>query len=129
MVRLLRILSIVMLVVYLTVGCCAPHAQMCDSHHACTAAHGGMLCERPCGDCGCDPPNQEHRKCQDRRYFVAKLRRGCDDFSPLPLPASFAVLTEARISLATIDGRPPLPASGRLLIPVRLHLANQVLLI
>lgn len=129
MVRLSRILSIAMLVVHLLVVCCAHHAHGCESKHPSSATHSDATLEGQCPECRCDHSHHGPRECQDRKCFLASPRRPVGgSFSP-PFQAPFAVLPNAHFSRLAISLHRQSRATGRHLPPVRLHLANQVLLI
>lgn len=130
MVRLSRILNVAMLVVHLMVGCCAYRAHCCERKHASSATHAdATLFEGQCSECRCDPSHQGPHDCQGRKCFRASPRRPVGGpFSP-PFQASFAALPNAHSPRLATGLQHQSLATGRLLLPVRLHLANQVLLI
>ena len=129
MVRLSRILSIAMLVVHLLVVCCAHDAHGCESKHPSSATLSDATLEGQCPECRCDHSHHGPRECPGCKCYLASPRRPVGgSFSP-PFQASFAVLSNAHFSRLAISLHQQSRATGRHLLPVRLHLANQVLLI
>ena len=129
MVRLCRILVSAMLVVHLMVGCCAHHAHGCESKHTSSATHSDATLEGQCPECRCDHSHTGPRQCQGRKCSLASLRQPVGGSSSPPFAASFAALCRAYFSQLAISLHQQSLATGRQLLPVRLHLANQVLLI
>ena len=129
MARLSRILIIAMLVGHLMVGCCARHAHACERKLPSSATHGDATLEGQCTECGCNHSHHGSRECAGCKCSMASPRRPvAGSFSP-KIQTSFAVLTHAHLSRLAIGLQRQSRATGRLLLPVRLHLANQVLLI
>lgn len=126
MAGLARILSIATLIVHLVVGCCSHHAQGCESKD-CSAATSEPTPDGRCPQCLCD--HHETEDCQRCKCSLPSPRRAVAG-SVLPRSqASIAALTDSGLSGAGIASRERFRATGRLLMPIRLHLANQVLLI
>jgi hypothetical protein len=128
MTVLCRILIAVTLVVHMMVGCCAHHAHACEGHLS--RAHGGATHDSQSLGNGCGHSRPHATTCcqGERCSFVSPDR-------PVSELLAFSCQT---FCTAVLDDQPPLVgfgtaqisiASGRLLLPVRLHLANQVLLI
>lgn len=129
MVWLSRILSIAMLVVHLMVGCCSYHAHGCEGKHTSSPTHRNATLQRQCSECSCDHSHRGPRECQGRKCPLVSPRRPVGGaFSP-PFQASFAVLPKAHVLRLASSLHQQSWATGRLLLSVRLHLANQVLLI
>jgi len=128
MVRLCRILSIAVLVVNLMVGCCAHDVQGCESKRTSATTYGDTTLQGQCPGCRCNQPHHGPRECQGRKFSFSPRRFVGRSWS-LPLRASLAGLPNADFSRLAVGLHQPFRASGRLLLPVRLHLANQVLLI
>ncbi|MHB8863117.1 MAG: hypothetical protein ACYC6N_11975 [Pirellulaceae bacterium] len=129
MARLSRILSIAMLVVHLMVGCCAHDAYGCESKHPCRAIHGDATLEGKCAGCRCDHSHRGPRECQGRNWSLASPRRLVGGSFSSPLQAFSAVFSDAHFSRLATSLHQQSRAMGWHLLPVRLHLANQVLLI
>jgi hypothetical protein len=129
MVWLSHNLSIVLLVVHLVVGCCAHHVRGCETKHTSRVAHGDTTLDRQCPECGCGQSHQGSRDCQNRKCFRTSPRRPLGrPFGP-PLLVSAAIMPDAHLTRLATRWQHQSPATGRLLLPVRLYLANQVLLI
>ena len=128
MARLFYNLSIAILVVHLVVGCCAYRVHACESEHASCVARSAPTLDGQCSDCRCHPSHQG-RDCQSRRCFRASPRRPVDEPFGSLFQASVAVLPNAHLSRLPVGLQHQSLATGRLLLPVRLHLANQVMLI
>jgi hypothetical protein len=126
MAGLARILSIAALIVHLMVGCCSHHAQGYESKD-CSAATGEPTPDGRCTQCLCDHHGTED--CQRCKCFLPSPRRTVAGSVLLRFQTSFAALPDDRLSGAGIASHVRFRATGRLLMPVRLHLANQVLLI
>lgn len=129
MVRLSHNLSIAMLVVYLVVGCCAYHVHGCESKHTSCVTHSDTTVDGQCSECRCDPSHQGPRDCQSRKCFRASPRRPVGEPFGSLFQASVAVLPNAHFPRLPMGLQHQSLATGRLLLPVRLHLANQVMLI
>ena len=129
MFHLSRILSSAMLVVQLMVGCCTHPAHGCESKYTSSATHGDATIEGQCPECRCDHSHHGTRERQRRNCSVASPRRPVGgSFSP-PFQASVAASPNAHLLRLAIGSHQQSWATGRLLLPVRLHLANQVFLI
>lgn len=127
MAGLCRVLVAAALGGHLTVGCCWHHAHGHEGGFfpvRSGAAHDGQGCENECDHSHHGPNN-----CQGPRCSFVSSGRAVDALLVQPLEGAFAALLEDRPSPAGCLGDPLALASGRLLLPVRLHLANQVLLI
>ncbi len=122
-----RILIAGTLVVHLTVGCCGHHAHACEGDFS--LAHRDATQDGQCRANECDHSHHGANDCQGARCsFVSSSRPVSDRLVP-PHQASFSALLYDRPSLVGFSPEQPTLSSGRLLLPVRLHLANQVLLI
>lgn len=129
MVRLARNVCIAILTVHLAVGCCANCARRCETKRASWAPHRDTVLESRCAECQCSHPRHGPGQCKyDKRSTTSRRRPTGGSSSPL-VSASFAVLLEGRLPRCARSAKQPFHGSGRLLLPVRLHLANQVLLI
>ena len=120
-----RILSAVTLVVHLLVGCCAHHA------HACDATGLSALEGHTRGDCGETADHSHHGPddCQGVKCSFVSSSRPASDSAVFCISAFFTALPDRELSqVGSVHGQFPV-ASGRLALAVRLHLANQVLLL
>ena len=128
MARLSDILSVALLVAHLMVGCCcACHLHACESDRAFSASHGTAKPDVGCPQCICDHSHHGPRECPGYKCSFVSHRRLVKGSCNLKLPASIVVLTDAgfpRMAIA-LHGR----TTGHVLLPIRLHLANQILLI
>ena len=130
MARLPCILSIALLVVHLMVDCCcACRAHGCESEHASAAICNAETLEVKCPECICDHSHHGPRECRGCKCFLTVPRRQVGGSFSLKFQASFAVSTDADFPRPAISLHQRSRATGHLLLPVRLHLANQVLLI
>jgi len=121
-----RILSIAALIVHLMVGCCSHHAQGCESKD-CSAATSEPTPDGRCPQCLCD--HHETEGCQHCKCSLPSPPRTVAGSALPRSQASITALTDERLFWAGIASRERLRATGHFLMPVRLHLANQVLLI
>ena len=130
MARLHCILSIALVIVHLMVDCCcACHAHSCQSECNSSAIRDGAALGVKCPECVCDHSHHGPLEC-----------RGCDSSLALPPravgrsngqkhPAAFVALTAADLPRPAISSHQQFRDTGSHLLPIRLHLANQVLLI
>jgi hypothetical protein len=129
MAGLCRILMAATLVVHLTVGCCWHHAHACEGKDCSRPAHGDAPHDGRCPESGGDHSHHGANDCHGAKCsFVIPSRAVCDSFVR-PFQASISVLVDAQPSPAGFGPEQHALFSGWLLLPVRLHLANQVLLI
>lgn len=130
MSRLFRILTAVVFAVHLMVGCCAHHAHACDSKGDVQPAHGQCPDSRSGSHEG-ETDHSDHgpQDCQGSPCsIVASTSPSSHAFAQSSLPFVTVLLTD-QPSLVGIDSEQHFFATGWLLLPVRLHLANQVMLI
>jgi hypothetical protein len=126
MPRLFRIVTAVVFAVHLVVGCCWHHAHACENNDDVQPAHG-QCANNP--DSGTDLANHGPHDCQRGKCSFV--------FSTSPVSNSFAQPFHTSVTLLLDDQHPLFGAgsgqhfftTGWLLPPVRLHLANQVMLI
>jgi hypothetical protein len=129
MAGLCRILVAATLVVHLTVGCCWHHAHGCEGKDRPTPPHSDATHDGQCSKSSIDHSQHGPQGCEGAKCsFVSSSRTVSDSFVQ-PVQASFVALLDDQPSLVGIGSEQYSPTSGRLLPPVRLHLANQVLLI
>ncbi len=130
MTQLPCILSIALVVVHLTVGCCcACGADICESEYASSAICDAAALEVICPECLCDRSHQGPLECPGCQCSLALPSRSASGPFSLKLQVSSAVLTAADFSLPAISLHQQSRTTGCLPLPIRLHLANQVLLI
>ena len=131
---LLRILTAVVFTAHLTVGCCSHHAHACDGQGHLPPAQGtatthGQCPESPGSAAEADHANHGPQECQGGKCSVASQRATGSNPFPPPSHAFVAPLLDSASSLVGAGSEQHFFSAGRLLLPVRLHLANQVLLI
>jgi hypothetical protein len=132
MFRIVRCLTAVMLAVHVTVGCCAHHVHACEDQGHCPPGGGGTSPDGQCHAGHSSPAEHAHHgphDCQGSKCsFIVTSQTAGNAFVQLS-QVFFVPLLDDLSSLPGICcGQHFLP-TGRLLLPVRLHLANQVLLI
>ncbi len=126
---LLRILTAAVFTAHLTLGCCSHHAHGCEGKDRPSPAHGDATPDGQCPESGSDHSHHGPQDCEGAKCsFVSPSRTVSSSFVP-PVQASFVALLDDQPSQAGIGSEQHVLAAGRLLLPVRLHLANQVLLI
>ena len=130
MARLPGILSVALLVAHLMVGCCcACHLHACESDRAFSASQGTANPDDGCPQCICDHSHHGPRKCPGYKCsFVSPPRLVSGSYN-LILPASIVLLTDADFPRMAIALHEQSRTTGHVLLPIRLHLANQILLI
>ena len=129
MARLSCILSIALLVAHLMVGCCACHAHSFEGKHTSSATQSNTTCQGQFSECISDHPQHASRQCHGCRCSLASLRRPVGGPLSLLFKASIAIRSIAHSRRLAINLHKDPCATARLLLPVRFHLANQVLLI
>ena len=130
MARLSCIFSIALVVVYLTVDCCcACHAHNCENENASLVMCDAAALEVKCPECLCDHAPHGPPGCRGCQCSLALPPRSADGSINLKFPTSFSGLTAADFPRPAISLHRQSRSTGSLLLPIRLHLANQVLLI
>lgn len=125
-----RILSIGLLVVHLMVCCCcSDRARGCEGKPCSSPIHSGAASDKQNLRCGCDHSHHGTQACQGAKCSLVSPRRIVGGSFIRLFQASFAALPDGQLARAAIGSRQHSPAAGHLLLPVRLHLANRVLLI
>jgi hypothetical protein len=130
-----RILTAAMLAVHLMVGCCWHHAHACDAKDCSSRAHHDASHDRgQCPESGDGHSHHGPQNCQGERcsYLAPtiSLNQTVSNSLTLSFQTVFVALPDDRLPLVGFGpDRQFSLTSGRLLLPVRLHLANQVLLI
>jgi hypothetical protein len=130
-----RILTAAMLAVHLMVGCCSHHAHACDNKDRPSLAHSDASHDGDqCPESGDDYSHHGPQNCQGERcsYLAPTVspNQTVSDSLTLSFQTVFMALPDDQLPLVGFGPEQQLSlAAGRLLLPVRLHLANQVLLI
>jgi len=128
MAGLCRMLIAATLVVHLTVGCCSHHAHASDGRDSSIPAQGAATPDGQCSGRGVGHTHHGPQDCQGGKCSVVSPNRTVVDSLVPAFKAFCAPLLDDLASLVGVVSEQLFPA-GRLLLPVRLHLANQVLLI
>lgn len=136
---LLRIGTAAAFVVHLWVGCCGHHAHACDGQENSAPVQKSAAPDSQCPDrCGgeedhsrgeADHSHHGPQDCQGNPCSVVLSSPTASDWFGQPAQAFVAPPICDLSSLLGISFEQRFFATGRLLLPVRLHLANQVLLI
>jgi hypothetical protein len=128
MVKLFRMLGVVMVAVHLTMGCSWHHAHGCEDHGGSTLAHNGLPDGR-CGDDDGSPSDHGSHDCKRSACSFVSPSRSVMSALDLPVRLVLAASLDVGPSCESIRSSQCFVTAGRLLMPVRLHLANQVQLI
>jgi hypothetical protein len=139
MAVLLRIATAAIFLFHLTVGCCAHHAHACDGQgHSplaqASATPGDQCSGSPCSgaehpDTEADHSHHGPQDCQGNPCSVAPSSRTVGDSLGQPSQAFVVPPVCDHSSLVGVSFEQRFFPTGRLSLSVRLHLANQVLLI
>jgi hypothetical protein len=129
MAKLCRIATAAMLAVHITVGCCAHHAHGCEGKDCSSSAHGDATHDGQCPGRGAGNSHHGSHDCHGEKCSFVSPSRTVSDSLVLPFQAFFAPSLDNQLPPVGMGRGRDFLASGRLLLPVRLHLANQVLLI
>lgn len=132
MIRLFRILTAVVLMAHLLLGCCVHHAHACDDMRHSPPIRGSAFFETHCSeDCDkdTDHSNPGSQRCQGEKCSFVRPSPVANDSPTQPLSVFIVPLIEGTISPKGIGSEQRFSASGRIPMPLRLHLLNQVLLI
>jgi len=124
-----RILSIGLLVVHLMVCCCSDRARGGEGKPCSSPVHSGAASDKQNPQCGCDHSQHGTPACQGVKCSLVSPRRTVGGSLIRTFQASFAALPDGQLTRVAIVSQQQYQATGRLLLPVRLHLANHVLLI
>ena len=125
-----RLVGIATLLVHLAVGCCSGCASRCESNFGLFPVHGDISLVEQVPQCGwCDSHHETHRCEVAKCSFVSPRRTARGPLVP-PQRASFVgALPDGPLNHVASGSQQHSPTTGSLLLPVRLHLAYQVLLI
>jgi hypothetical protein len=132
MSKLLRILTAAVLTVHLTMGCCLHHAHACESTNCTLPATAASSHDSHCHDSPSnDSDHSKHgpQKCKGEKCSFVPPSLTASHSLTQPLQGFVITLIEETTSPKGIVAEQNFFATGRLPLPLRLHLANQVLLI
>ncbi len=132
MVLLCRIVTAAVFMVHLTVGCCGHHAHACDSQGQSPPNQGPATPDGQCSDASDGHADHTHHgpgDCQGTACSVILSSPTDTDSFGQPSQAFVAPPVCDLSSSLGISFEQRFFPTGRLSLPVRLHLANQVLLI
>lgn len=132
MVLLCRIVTAAIFVVHLTVGCCVHHAHACDSQGHSSPADEPATPDDQCPESGGSHADHTHhgpQDCQGATCSVIPSNQTVGGLRGQPVQTLVVPLLTDLSSLVGSVSEQHSFGAGRLLLPVRLHLANQVLLI
>ncbi|MGA2059568.1 MAG: hypothetical protein ABSG67_03730 [Thermoguttaceae bacterium] len=132
MAGLFRVLTAVVFTAHMMLGCCLHHAHASDGKDCPCSSPGTPAHDGQCPDSqgnGADHSQHGSPDCQGVKCsFVPPRSEACNSFGQL-FQMFAAPLFQELPSLAGIADEQHCFAAGRLLTPIRLHPANQVLLI
>jgi hypothetical protein len=129
MAELLRILSVATVAVHLTMGCCWHHAHGCeDGRNPATARDSAVLGVQCPDSYGCQSDHGSSDCRQPKCSFVFP-NRSILSAADVPDRLTLTASLDAEQFRESIGSQQCFVTASRLLMPVRLHLANQVLLI
>jgi hypothetical protein len=126
MSRLFRILTAVVFAVHLMVGCCWHHAHACETKGDVQPAHGQYPNSH---DSGTNHSQHGPHDCQGGKCSIVVSSSPNSNSFAQPFQASVVLLLDDQHPLVGSGSEQHFFATGWFLLPVRLHLANQVLLI
>lgn len=129
MSRLLRILTAVVLTVHLMVGCCVHHAHACESERHSPPIQGFNTPQSDCDESPCNESDHGSQKCEGEKCSFVRSNPILNYLHTKPFQGFVIPLLGKTLSLTGIVSEQHFLTTGRLLLPIRLHLANQVLLI
>ncbi len=121
-----RILNVAAMVVYLTVGCCS---HPCESKPCSPPVHSNATPDERASHCRCDHSHHKTRDCQGVTCSLISPRRTASGSLIAPFQVLFVALRDGQHTRGAIGSQQHSQATACVLLPVRLHLANQVLLI
>jgi hypothetical protein len=127
-----RMVSAAIFLAHMTVGCCAHHAHAVDGGSQSSPIQDSALCDgASCGNSGDQSGHAPHapQDCQGDACFAVSVSPGVPDSLEDSGQALASVLPCKRPHVARIGSSVHALVLRRMPLPVRLHLANQVLLI
>ena len=123
-----QILTAATLVFHLMVGCCSHHAHACQSDCGCPSHHDAAR-EGQCPEGDSHHSHHGADECLGSKCSFIATSRTVTDSPVQPVAATFAVALGDMPAPARLGAERSSRIADHLLWPVRLHLANQVLLI
>jgi len=132
MAAMLRVATAAILVVHLMLGCCVHHAHACDGQAKSLPNQGPAAADRQFPDAFGGQADHSHhgpQDCQGGKCHVIASSPTVRDWFGQPAQAFAAAPVCDASSLLSIFVEQRFFPTGRLSLPVRLHLANQVLLV
>jgi hypothetical protein len=132
MAKLCRIATAAVFVVHMMVGCCAHHAHACEGQGLALPAQGVASADDHCSDGHSSPADHSHPApdgCQGAKCSTVLSSELANNSFGHPSLASFVSALDDPSSQSGVFSAQRCVPIGRLLLPVRLHLANQVLLV
>jgi hypothetical protein len=127
MIGFFRILTAATLALHLMMGCCWHHAHACEL--AAASDHGGATHDGHCSHGGCGHSHHGTHQCKGERCSFVSLSRSVNISITFSFQTSSTALLDKQIPGVGSGRQQCIMAAGWLLLPVRLHLANQILLI
>jgi hypothetical protein len=131
MVGIFRILIVVVFTAHMTVGCCLHHAHAESANNCPPTAHENAP-HSQCPDShenGGGHSQKGSQDCQGSKCSVVSATPSVGYSITQPIKVFVTPLLDDASSLTGISFNQHSFSTGRLLLPVHLHLANQVLLI
>jgi hypothetical protein len=132
MYRLLRILTAVVMMAHLVMGCCLHHAHACENMKCTNPTRETASLEIQCSTNvhdGSSHAGHGVQKCQGEKCSFIPSSPTAGSFVMQPFQGLVLSIIDESFALTCSFAEQKFSATGRLLPPVRLHLANQVLLI
>lgn len=129
---LIRVLTAVTFAVHMVVGCCVHHAHAYGSPMQASLGHGAAVSHDPCPGTSADATHHAGhgvRICLGEKCSATESSSPDSNWFAQPLQALVAPLLDDQYSQISAGCEQRFFATGWLLPPVRLHLANQILLI
>lgn len=132
MSRLIRIVTAAVFTAHMMLGCCSHHAHACDGKDCPSSSRGTPTHDSQCPDShgnGSDHSQHGSPDCHGAKCSFVPPRSEAGNLFGHFFQMFAAPLFQALSSQAGIANEQRFFAAGRLLTPIRLELANQVLLI
>lgn len=132
MAGIFRILVAIVFTAHMILGCCSHHAHAGNNKDCPAPAHGYATAHPQCADShesGSDHSQHGSQDCQGSKCSVVSATPLVGYSIAQPIKTVVTSLLDNACSPTGISSNQHFFATGRLLIPVHLHLANQVLLI
>jgi hypothetical protein len=132
MAGLVRILTAVMFTAHILLGCCLHHAHAENVKNCPISDRDNPSAKSQCHDShGNDSDHSQHgsRECQSSKCAAISMSRSAGNSFAQPAQTFVASPMTNPCPVIGVISKQCFLASGELLLPIRLHLANQVLLI